>query len=150
MSSAKRKPRLPVLVRPKPLGKGDEFSDRVTLGTTTHIVEAYVFARAGEKPEDNPEISVIMSGRAPKRQPFDFYNPPSPKNIIELNPGIKLAPPGQKWCSVKDHWVDKSGFTKKDDAFDGLHPYCQDCRNAYKRQMYWLKKEAATSMPMAA
>lgn len=106
-------------------------------------------ARAKVKPAAVGE-SVVRVQTGGSRKPFDMFNPPNVIDIWEVNANIDTTPVGKKWCSVQNHLVDKSEFSPKKDAHDGLHPHCRECRNAHARRMYWLKKEADKHMPMAA
>ena len=131
----KRSARLPVY-RPKPLGTGDEFLDRVSLGG----VKTYTVAADKKSPLDNPLISVVMTGSAPSRQPYDFYDPPNPRNIIELNPGVRPGVKDHKFCINCGDWVKRDKFSEDKRNKDGLRSWCKACRNEQERKHYWLRK----------
>ncbi len=138
--AAQRKAR-PYVYRPKPLGDGDEFLDRVSLGGVKTV-------QIGSEDRINPTFSVIQTGRSIKRQPRDLYNPPNVIDIFDLNPGIKMIPPGKKWCSTCGEWVKVEGYSPDKRNRDGLHSSCKMCRAEHARKIYWAAKH--TGVPQAA
>ena len=132
--SAARKART-FVYRPKPLGNGDEFLDRVSLGGVKPV-------QVGSQDTHNPEISVIQTGRSIRRQPRDMYNPPNIIDIFDINPNIRMIPAGKKWCSACGDWVDRKGFSEDRRNHDGLQSHCKSCRAEHARKMYWAAKES--------
>ena len=129
----KRSARLPVY-RPKPLGDGDEFLDRVSLGGVKTV-------SVGGEDRHNPTISIVQTGRSIKRQPRDMYNPPNVIDIFDINPNIRMIPAGKKWCSACGDWVDRKGFSEDPRNHDGLQSHCKSCRAEHARKIYWAAKE---------
>lgn len=139
--SAKRKARLPV--RPKSNGDNGKFLDYVSRAGTKGVA-------VGSEDCHNPEMVVIQAQLGGRREPRDFFNPPNVIDLFDLNPDIKKIPQGKKWCSACGEWVDKSKYSEDRRNRDGLQPHCKVCRAEHARRMYWLKKDSAVAMPIAA
>lgn len=139
--SAKRKSRLPV--RPKSNGDNGKYLDYVSRAGVKAVA-------VGSEDKHNPLMTVVQAQLGGSRQPRDYYNPPNVIDIWELNPHINKIPQGKKWCSACGEWVDKVKFSEDQRNRDGLHSHCKVCRADHARRLYWLKKQDAVAMPIAA
>lgn len=121
--------------RNTPVPEDDEpFDDRLTLGVRDVVIAQ----------EDGtwPPFAVVQASVRITREPRYTDEARAMARALRLfRPNILPAHPGQKFCAACAQWVNVNGFSKDSTRRDGLHPYCNDCRNEQARRAYATARE---------
>ena len=116
--------------RAAPVPEDDQpVDDRLTIGVRKIIVAQ----------EDGtwPPFAIVQSSIRVKREPREMNEARVLARALRLfRPDILPAHPGKKFCAGCAQWVNVSGFGKDASRRDGLHPYCNECRNERARRAY--------------
>lgn len=128
--------KFPVWERPK---EDNVRIDRIT----TKVRPIIVYQGVLGKNDHQPDFMTVQSSGFIPRRPFGLVNELEQlrRDLRDFQPTVYGSRKDEKWCSKCGDWRPKSRYTAKKGAFDGLHPYCNQCRAEHAQRIYYLGKE---------